>query len=182
MTIATNETPSNGAERSVTGAQRAADAVHFLLLARSFLGALALLVARVEDLDLLQFLESLGEMPLRLVELAAQFLGGAAEIVAPLAGSPRIGGIGEVPDIVDADTILLELNLAIEVGRHTVELRHHRFDLRDAAPLLVDLEPLEAEERVTGFHAQRATGFGLAFGCLHRDNCRELRITLRYCG
>ena len=51
--------------------------------------------------------------------------------------------------IVDPGAVLLGLDLAIEVGGHALELGDHALDLRDPAPLLVDLELLQADERLT---------------------------------
>ena len=54
--------------------------------------------------------------------------------------------------IVDAGAVLLGLDLAVEVGRHAVEVGDHAFDLRNPAPLLVDLEFPQANERLTRLH------------------------------
>ena len=51
--------------------------------------------------------------------------------------------------IVDAGAVLLDLDLALEIGGHALELGDHVFDLRDLAPLLVDLKLLQANERLT---------------------------------
>src|SRR5262245_61556254 len=57
------------------------DRVEFGLLARIHLGALACLVALVEQLDLLQFLERLAELRLGVVELGLEFVGRALEVL-----------------------------------------------------------------------------------------------------
>src|SRR5436305_14434438 len=54
--------------------------------------------------------------------------------------------------IVDPGALLLGRDLAIEVGRHAVEISDHAFDLRNPAPLLVDLEFPQANERLTRLH------------------------------
>ena len=48
--------------------------------------------------------------------------------------------------IVDAGAVLLGLDLAVEVAGDALELGDHGLDLRDLAPLLVDLEFLQADE------------------------------------
>ena len=48
--------------------------------------------------------------------------------------------------IVDAGAVLLDLDLAVELGRDALELGDHGLDLRDLAALLVDLKFLQADE------------------------------------
>ena len=50
--------------------------------------------------------------------------------------------------IVNIGTILLGLDLALEIARHAVELCDHAFDLHDLPALLVDLELLQTNERI----------------------------------
>src|SRR5206468_1761344 len=88
------------------GAGRA-DAVELGLLAGVVGGALAQLVALVEQLDLLELLEGVGERVLGLVELAAQFAGRALEVLAPPDRGLGVGRIGEMGRIVDAGAVLL---------------------------------------------------------------------------
>ena len=54
--------------------------------------------------------------------------------------------------IMDAGALLLGRDLAVEVPGHALELRDHGLDLGDFAPLLVYLEFLQANERLTRFH------------------------------
>ena len=54
--------------------------------------------------------------------------------------------------IVDSGAVLLDLDLALEIGGHALELGDHGLDLRDLAPLLVDLKLLQANERLSGLH------------------------------
>ena len=56
------------------------DAVELGLLARILVGALARLVALVEQLDLLELLEGLAEERLGVVELALELVGRALEV------------------------------------------------------------------------------------------------------
>ena len=91
---------------SPPGAHRA-DAVEFGLLARIVGGALAHLVALVEQLDLLELLERLGERHAGVLELAFQLIGRALEIVAPADRRLGVGRIGEMRRIVDAGAVLL---------------------------------------------------------------------------
>src|SRR6185295_3910610 len=76
----------------------------------------------------------------------------ALQVVAPRDRGLRVGRVGKVRRIMDAGAVLLDRDLAVEVGRHAVEIRDHAFDLRNAAPLLVDLEFSQANERLTRLH------------------------------
>ena len=55
-------------------------------------------------------------------------------------------------DVVDARLLLLVLDLAVEIGGHALEFGDHRLDLSDLTTLLVDLEPLEPDQGVSGLH------------------------------
>jgi hypothetical protein len=48
--------------------------------------------------------------------------------------------------VVDTRTVLLDLDLALEIAGDTVELGDHRLDLGDLATLLVDLEFLKTDK------------------------------------
>src|SRR4051812_10848701 len=54
--------------------------------------------------------------------------------------------------IVDPGTILFGCDFAIELAGHAIEVGDHAFDLRHPAPLLVDLEFPQANERLTRLH------------------------------
>src|SRR5579864_6390788 len=82
----------------------------------------------------------------------AQFVGRTLEVLAPGDRSLGIGRIGEVAGIVDAGAILLDLDLALEIGGHALELGDHGLDLGDLAPFLVDLKLLQANKRLSGLH------------------------------
>src|SRR5262249_52710411 len=99
-----------------------ADGVELGLLAGVLLGALAHLVALVEQLDLLHFLERLAERGLGILELRLELLGRALEVLAPLHRRLGIGRIGEMSGIVDAGALLLGADLAIEIGPDALEL------------------------------------------------------------
>ncbi len=66
------------------------------MLPGAFFGALARLVALVQQLDFLELLESLGQQALGIFKLNAQFVGGAGQIFAPLDRGLGIGRIGEM--------------------------------------------------------------------------------------
>ena len=53
-----------------------------------------------------------------------------------------------MPGIVDPGALLLRLDLALEIDRHAVELGDHALDLRNPAPLLVNLKFLQPDERL----------------------------------
>ena len=73
-----------------------ADGVELGLLAGGRLGALAHLVALVEQLDLLELFEGFRERLLGVVELALQLVGGALEVLAALDRRLGVGRIGEM--------------------------------------------------------------------------------------
>jgi hypothetical protein len=134
-------------DRSSDGADpgpHQADAVEVGLLARTFLGTLARLIAFVEQLNLLELFKGFAELRLGILELHAQFVGRTGEVFTALDGRLGIGGIGKVRRIVDAGTLLLGLDLMLEIDRHTLEVRDHALDLGDPAALLVDLKLFQA--------------------------------------
>src|SRR5665213_2722920 len=122
------------------------DTVEFGLLAGGDVRLLPCLVALIQHLDLLQFLERLAERGLRLVELSLELAGRAAKILTPVDRRLGIGRIGEVTGVVNAGAVLLDLDLAVELGRDAVEFSDHGLDLRHLAALLVDLKLLQADE------------------------------------
>ena len=69
--------------RAAGGKAQGRDAVEFGLLAGVLLGLLAGVVALVEHLDLLQFLEGLAQRRLGVVELGLELVGRALEVLAP---------------------------------------------------------------------------------------------------
>src|SRR5262249_18825485 len=117
--------PNTGENAVGLGAYRRphrADAVELSLFAGVLDGALARLVALVEQLDLLELLERLGECHPGILELALELVGRALEVVAPPDRRLGIGRIGEMRRIVDAGALLLGRDLAIEIGRHAIEV------------------------------------------------------------
>ncbi len=66
------------------------------LFAGVFFRPLARLVALVEQLDLLQFLEGLGQMALGVFELDLQLVGRPLQVLAPLDRGLGVGRIGEM--------------------------------------------------------------------------------------
>src|ERR1700733_1289627 len=137
--------------RGAAGAQER-DAVELGLFGVVFRLALAHLVAFVEQLDLFEVVESLAQRAFRVLKLQAQFVGRTLEVFAARDRRLGIGRIGKMPGIVDAGAILLDANLALEIGCHALEFGDHGFDLRDLAALFVDLKFLQANERLSGLH------------------------------
>src|SRR5581483_6178228 len=125
-----------------------ADGVELGLLAGLFLLALALLVAFVEQLDLLHLLEGLGQRQLGVFELDLQVVGRALQVFTPLHGRLGIGRIGKVAGVVDAGAVLLGLDLALEIAGHALEFGNHAFDLRYFPAPLVHLKLLQTNERL----------------------------------
>ena len=82
-----SEASGDGAD---AGAHQA-DRVDVGLLAGVLFGALARLVALVEQFDLLQFLEGFAEQRLGVFELDAQFVGRAGQVLPPLDRGLGIG-------------------------------------------------------------------------------------------
>src|SRR5215813_6614782 len=130
------------------GAADQADGIEGSLLARSFLLALTHLVALIEQLDLLHLLEGLAQRPFGVLKLDAQLIGGTLEIVAPVYRSLGIGWVGEMARVMNPGPVLLHLDLALKIDRHTVEFGNHALDLRNPAPLLVNLKFLQPDERL----------------------------------
>src|SRR5271166_1637812 len=111
---------------------------------RAFIGSFAHLVALVEHLDLLHFLESFRESALGVFELALEIDRGALEVLAPLHRGLGVGWVREVRRIVNTGPVLLRFDLAIEVAGDALELADHDLDLSDLAALLIDLKSLQA--------------------------------------
>ena len=130
--------------RSDAGAHQA-DTVEIGLLAGALLGAFARLIALVQQLDFLEFLESLGQHALGVFKLNAQFVGGPGQVFPALDRGLGIGRIGEMRGIVDPGALLLGVNFALQIDRHTLEVGDHTFDLGDPSALLVDLKLLQAD-------------------------------------
>src|SRR5882672_3837248 len=141
-----------GSDTDAGRAPHCADAVELGLLAHIVGCALAHLVALVEQLDLLELFECLGERHARVLELNFQLVGRTFEIVAPSHRGLGVGRIGEVHWIVNSGAVLLGADFPLQIGGHAVEVRHHALDLRYPAPLLVDLKLPQANERVTRLH------------------------------
>jgi hypothetical protein len=55
--------------------------------------------------------------------------------------------------VADSGALFLVDDLAIEVDRHPCEFGDHQLDLPNAPALLLGLESLETNERVSGFHS-----------------------------
>ena len=111
-------------------------------------GAFPHLVALVEQLDLLELLEGLGEGLLGVVELSLQFVGRVLEVLAPLDGGLGVGRIGKMGGIVDPGAVLFDLDLPFKIGGHALEFGDHALDLHDLPALFVDLKLFQANERI----------------------------------
>src|ERR1700741_3327395 len=94
-----------------------ADRVEIGLFPGALLGALARLIALVEQLDLLELLESLAQEALGIFKLDAQLIGGPRQVFPALDRGLGVGRIGEVRGIVDPGALLLALDFALEVDR-----------------------------------------------------------------
>src|SRR5262245_29114948 len=123
------------------------DTVEVGLFARALFGAFARLIAFVQELDLLELLEGLGQQVLGIFELNAQLVGGPRQIFPALDRRLGVGRVGEVRGIVDSGAFLLALDLALEIDRHALEIGNHAFDLGNPSALLVDLKLLQADQR-----------------------------------
>ena len=104
------------------------------------------------DLPLsLEIARALGKF--ELLEGFESFLAGAVEpffelgdrrpqVVSPRDGRPGEGRVGEVIDIADAGSLLLDFYLLIEIVRHAAEVRDHHFEVVNLLPLLVIFKTL----------------------------------------
>src|SRR5439155_5730275 len=145
--------PGAGRSESEAAARaRQAHAAEVDLLAGMLHRAFADLVPLVEQLDLLELLEGFAEGGFGVVELVLELLRRAAEIVATGHRGLGIGRIGEVPGIVNSRALLLDLDLAVEIARHALELGDHALDLRHLPAPFLDLKFLQAEQRFTRLH------------------------------
>jgi hypothetical protein len=124
-----------------------ADRIHVGLLPGALLGALARLVALVEQFDLLELLERFAQQALGVLELDSQFVGGTGQVLPALDRGLGVGRVGEMGGIVDPGPFLLGLDFALEIDRHALEVGDHAFDLGNPSALLVDLKFLQADQR-----------------------------------
>src|SRR5262245_43667108 len=121
-------------------------------LADIVLGPVAQLVALVEQLDLAHLLERLAERGLGVLELELEVVDRAQEVLAPEHRRLGIGRIGEMRRIVNPGSVLLALDVAVELAADALELGDHRLDLEHPAAPLVDLKFLQANECLACLH------------------------------
>jgi hypothetical protein len=125
------------------------DRVEIGLFAGVLFGALTRLVALVQKLDLLEFLERLRKQASGVFELNPQFIGRASQVFPALDRGLGIGRISEMRGIVDPGPLLFGLDFALEVDRHALEIGDHTLDLGDPPALFIDLKFLQPDERFT---------------------------------
>ncbi|MGH6754890.1 MAG: hypothetical protein ACREDP_22255 [Bradyrhizobium sp.] len=70
--------------------------------------------------------------------------------------------------------------LAIDAAGHALEVGDHGLDLHEVPTLFFGLEPLEAGERVTGFHTGDTPILRLASGCRIHSNLPHRRADLHH--
>src|SRR6476660_504506 len=114
--------------------------------AHIFLGSLAHLIALIEPHDLRHLLERLAQRRFGVLKLDLQVVGRALEVVEPLDRRLRVSRVGEMTRIMNAGTILLDLDVALEIAADALELADHSLDLTDPATPFVDLKLLQANE------------------------------------
>src|SRR5262249_44581424 len=114
--------------------------------AHLFLGSLAHLIALIEQLDLRRLFERLAQRRFGVLKLDPQVLGRALKVVAPLHRRLRVSRVREMTRIVNAGTILLDLDVALQIAADALELADHSLDLADPATPFVDLKLLQANE------------------------------------
>src|SRR5580704_7265901 len=132
--------PVSTSDADPVASPQGADAIELGLLAGVLDGTLTHLVAFVEQLDLLELLESLRQRGARILELTFELVGRSLEVVAPRDRGLGIGRVGKVRRIVDSGTLLLGEDFTVQVPGHAIELGDHAFDLHDLPPLFVDLK------------------------------------------
>jgi hypothetical protein len=81
-----------------------------------------------------------------LLELNLELVDRMLQVLAPLHRSLRVGRICEMGGIVDPGPVLLGFDLALEIAGDALEFGDHSSDLRDLAPLLLDLKLFQAHE------------------------------------
>ncbi len=121
-------------------------------LAADFDGALDRLLAPFEQLVFQQFRLRLFLGRLGFFDLGRQFADGSLEVVAPRDRGARVSRVGEVIGVADPRALFLIGDFAIEIDRHAREFGDHQFDLPNAPALLLGLETLQPNERVSRFH------------------------------
>jgi hypothetical protein len=84
-------------------------------------------------------LERLAQRHFGVLKPNLQAVGRALEVVAPLDRRLRVSRVGEMTRIMNAGTILLDLDVALEIAADALELADHSLDLTDPATPFVDL-------------------------------------------
>ena len=93
--------------------------------------------------------EGLTKRRFGVIELHSEFVSRALEILPTPHGRLGVSGIGEMVGVVNAGAVLLGFDLAVELGCDALELCDHHLDLCHPPAPLIDLKPLEADERLT---------------------------------
>jgi len=129
-----------------------ADGVELGLFVGGLFGALAHLVALIEQFDFLQLFKRFRKRILGLVELALEFVGRPLEVFTAGDRRLRIGRIGLVSGIVNVRSVLLDHDLPVGIIGHALELGDHHLDLRHLAALFINLKALQADQCHTRLH------------------------------
>ena len=89
-----------------------------------------------------QLLEGFERLLTSAVEPLFELANGRPEVVPSRDGRPGKSRVGEVVNIADTGSLLLDFDLLIEVARHAAEVGDHHFEVVDLLPLLVILKTL----------------------------------------
>ena len=101
-----------------------------------------------QELDLLELLGRLIEVPAGGRELGREVRGRSRQIVAPLERRLGEGWIGVMVDVGDPGTLLLDGDLPVEVHSHVVEVADHGLDVGHLAALFFDVEAFQTDQCV----------------------------------
>ena len=91
------------------------------------------------ELQLLEGFQSLLPGP---IQTLFQDQNGSLEVIAAVHGSAGESRVGEVIDIGDAASLLLNFDLLVEIVHHTAEVGDHKFEIAHLLPLFFIFEAL----------------------------------------
>src|SRR3984893_1720409 len=97
------------------------DAMQLGVLPDMFHRTLPHLVALIEQLDFLEFLDGVSTCSSSVLKADREVGGRALKVIAPCHGGFGVGRIGKMRGVVDPGALLLDQNLTIELGGHSIE-------------------------------------------------------------
>ena len=113
-------------------------------------------IARASDAEQKTAAGKYREIPrfLGRLELRQQIRDGRAQVIAALRCSLGKRGVGEMRHVLDAGPVLFDLDLAVEIDRHLLELADHVFEIGDLACFFIGFKAFRPERGFTRFHVR----------------------------